>query len=250
MRSWNWPPAVAALIIGLALVIGTLITAQTINYVKTFDTSLLNVTGTAQEIVTSDAVEWDGSFTTTVALADMKAGYQTMSSDQGLVLSYLTKSGVPAKDVTFSPVSQSLNYVDCKASPAACNGFGPDTYQLTENVRVQSSDVQQITKLAQNTGTLIQEGVLFSTQNLSYYYTKLQALRPKLLAAATRDAQDRARQITASVGGSVGQLVSVTTEPFEVTPVNSAQVSNAGLYDTSTIRKQVQAIVQATFRLP
>ncbi len=250
MRDWNWPSSVAALILGAALVVGTLITAQTINYVKTFNTSLLNVTGTAQEIVTSDEVEWDGSFTTTAALADMQAGYAQMAKDQAAVLGYLRKSGVPATAVTFSPVTQSLNYVDCKASPAACNTYGPDVYQLTENVRVQSPDVQKITGLAQSTAALVQLGVPFSTQALNYYYTKLQQLRPKLLASATRDAQNRAKRITASVGGSVGQLVSMTEEPFEVTPVDSAQVSNGGLYDTSTIRKQVTAIVQATFRLP
>jgi len=250
VRNWHWSAIVAALIIGLSVVIGTLITAQTINYVKTFDTSLLNVTGTAQRTVTSDQVEWDGSFSVTATLADIKSGYQQMAQGQSQVTSFLTRHGVAASSVTFSPVSMSLNYADCQATPKACGPYGPDVYQLSENVTVRSPHVRQITTLAQNSAQLVHAGVLFSTQNLNYYYTGLQELRPKLLAAAARDAQNRARQITSSVGARVGQLVSLTEEPFEVTTVNSTQVSNGGLYDTSTITKQVTAIVQATFRLP
>ncbi len=244
-----WASTIAAAIIGVALVAGTLITAQTIDYVKTFNTSLLTVTGTAQTIVTSDQVQWSGSFTVNANQQDLKQGYATMAQDAAGVTAFIEQAGLPASDISISPVTMNLNYVDCKASPSACGAYGPNTYQLTQNVQVNSDQVEAVTRLAQNIQPLIQKGVVFSSQGLNYYYSRLGGLRAKMLALATRNARDRAEQITGSVGSHVGQLISVTTEPFQITPVNSAQVSNGGQYDTTTIRKQVQAIVQATFRL-
>lgn len=244
-----WATTIASAIIGVAIVAGTLITAQTIEYVKTFNTSLLVVTGTAQTIVTSDQVQWNGSYTVNTSARDLKQGYATMTQDAAAVTAFIEQAGLSASDVSISPVTMNLNYVDCKANPSACGPYGPDTYQLTQNVQVTSSQVNTVTRLAQNIQPLIQKGVVFSSQGLNYYYSRLSGLRAKMLALATRNARDRAQQITGSVGSHVGQLISVTTEPFQITPANSAQVSNGGQYDTTTIRKQVQAIVQATFRL-
>lgn len=244
-----WATTIAAAIIGVALVAGTLITAQTIDYVKTFNTSLLTVTGTAETVVTSDQVQWSGSYSVNASQGNLKQGYAAMANDASLVTAFLEKAGLPQSDITLSPVSMNLNYVDCKASPSACGPYGPDTYQLTQSVQVNSSQVQTVTRLAQNLEPLVQAGVPFSSQGLNYYYSRLAGLRAKMLADATRNARQRADQITGSVGSHVGQLISVTTEPFQITPVNSAQVSNGGQYDTTTIQKQVQAIVQATFRL-
>jgi hypothetical protein len=250
-RRWLWSPVVAAAVIGVSLIIGTVIGAGTVKYVKTFNTSLLTAVGTATQNVTSDEVQWDGSFNVNTMRAQLQSGYAQMDRDKALVSAFLTKNGIPAADVTFSPVQLQQQFADCKFTPQFCGPGGNSLdYQLTENVRVDSGNVNLVTAVAGATTPLINEGVVFSTQNVQYYYTKLPALRTKLMAAATRDAQQRAQQMVAATGGRVGRLVSLTEEPFQVTPVNSAQVSNNGQYDTTTIQKTLTAIVQATFRLP
>lgn len=100
-----------------------------------------------------------------------------------------------------------------------------------------------LTALAQNITPLINEGVLFSNQSLQYFFDKLANLRSKLLAQTTKDALKRATAIVASTGGRVGPVVSVTSEPFQITPVESTEVSNSGSYDTTTIVKKLTAIV-------
>lgn len=249
---WGWlmSPVVAAAVIGVSLVAGTLITAGTIDYVKTFNTSLLTVVGTAKAIVTSDQVKWDASFTVGTTLPELEAGYARMDRDEGLVRAFLEKNGVAARDITFSPVSMQQNFVDCRFNPRACGPYGSISYQLTQAVRVESTHVRRVTAVAGAVTPLIKEGVVFSTQDLKYYYTKLTSLRTRLLAQATRDALGQAEHITAATGSRVGRLVSVTAEPFQLTPLDSTQVSNGGQYDTTTITKKLTAIVQATFRLP
>lgn len=248
----------SACVLGLAIVIGTVITTRTIDYVKTFNTSLLTVTGTAKKIVTSDEVKWTGSYFVDTQLSALAPAYTQMDKDKAAVLAYLEGHGVPAAAITIAPVAMQQNFVNCQFSPKACGPSGPTSYRLEQTVRVQSPHVHRITSLAEDTSALVRSGVDFTTgaqngpasQGLEYYYDKLASLRTQLLAAATRDAQKRAQQITASAGGRVGQLVSLSVEPFQLTPVDSTQISNSGAYSTSTISKKLTAIVRATFRLP
>ena len=97
--------------------------------------------------------------------------------------------------------------------------------------------------------SLIDQGVVFSSQRLQYFYTRLASLRVQLLAAATKDAQARARKIAGSTGARLGQLMTASSGVIQVTPLNSTQISNQGSYDTSTIQKQVTAVVRASFAL-
>lgn len=246
----HWGQWVSVLIGSVAAVIVTIIVANTVTYVKTFNTSLLQVSGSATQIVTSDEVVWTGSFSVNSVTAQLQSGYGQMSHDQALVAAFLGKAGIGSKSVTYSPVSMNLNYVDCKLNPSGCGPTGPDTYTLTETVTVSSPQVENVTALAQNISPLINEGVLFSNQSIQYFFDKLANLRSKLLAEATKDALKRATAIVASTGGRVGPVVSVTSEPFQLTPVNSTEISNSGSYDTSTIVKKLTAIVVVRFRLP
>jgi uncharacterized protein len=77
----------------------------------------------------------------------------------------------------------------------------------------------------------------------------LPSLRPSLLAEATRDAQQRARVLTGATGAHLGKLRAVNVGVFQVTSPNSTQVSDLGTYDTTTLQKDVTAVVNVTFAL-
>ena len=256
LRGWMVVVALFALITGASLDVATLIVANTIDYVKTLDTSLLTVTGSTQQVITSDEVKWTGNFSRETPANDLKGGYSQMKIDLDLVSKYLSDQGVSENEITISPVLMNPIYNNCAA--ALKFGAAPDqagckneivSYRLVQNVEVNSSDVNKITKVAQDLSALIDQGVVFSTQSLEYYYTKLPDLRVKLLAAATKDAQLRAEQIAAGTGEKLGHLMSENTGVIQVTPVNSTQISDAGTYDTSTIEKQITAVVRAQFNL-
>ena len=256
LRGWVVVVALFALITGASLDVATLIVANTIDYVKTLDTSLLTVTGSTQQIITSDEVKWTGNFSRETPANDLKGGYAQMKTDLDLVSKSLQDQGVSENEITISPVMMNPIYNNCAA--ALKFGAAPDqagckneitSYRLVQNVEVNSSDVNKITKVAQDLSPLIDQGVVFSTQRLEYYYTKLPDLRVKLLAAATKDAQVRAEQIATSTGEKLGHLMSENTGVIQITPVNSTQISDAGTYDTSTIEKQITAVVRAQFTL-
>ncbi|HUW64641.1 MAG TPA: SIMPL domain-containing protein [Spirochaetia bacterium] len=248
----EWATVIAALILGISVIVGTVVVARMVTYVKTFDSSQLAVTGTAQQNVTSDEVKWTSQFAVNTDMAGLKTGYTQMDSTKALVIAFLQKNGVSSNEITMSPVVMNETYPELKYNPQAAQALGKgalSSYTLTQTVVIQSGDVDKITSLAQDAGSLINEGVNFTSQSLEYYYTKLPGLRSELIAKAVTDAQARAEKIAAATGVKLGPLVSVNTGVLQLTPVNSAETGNNGSYDTTTIQKTLTAVVRTSFKL-
>src|SRR5205823_3222291 len=115
----SWSLVLVALILGACLVASTVIAANTVQYVKTLDSSLLTVTGSTQQIITSDEVRWVGAFTRQTPAADLPDGYRQMQSDQGIVARFLADQGVPAAQITIGPVLVTPIQEQCGNPPRA-----------------------------------------------------------------------------------------------------------------------------------
>ena len=122
------------------------------------------------------------------------------------------------------------------------------SYQAYRTVTVRTKDVDLVSKLSNNIGTLLATGVNVGNYGPSYYLSTLDSMRAKLLAAAMKDAQSRAKAITEAVGGEVGGLLSVTSGPTQVTTKNSLDRAAGGVYDLSTIEKTVNVTLSASFK--
>jgi hypothetical protein len=96
---------------------------------------------------------------------------------------------------------------------------------------------------------MAEKKINLSTQSVEYYYGKLTDLKLELLTEATKNARLRGEAILAGGGGSLGQVSSADTGVFQITAVNSADLSDYGTYDTTSPRKKVTAVVHATFDL-
>lgn len=228
------------IILGISFIIGIIINSQTNYRIRQLDNTL-SVTGSAKQKVTSDVVKWTSSFSRTIPIEKLNDGYTQMKNDEESVLKFFKDNGIDEKNITVSPVFLEQPF---KYDPNA-----PREYNLRQTVEVQSNDVQKITDLAKDTQTLIEEGVVFSTEMLGYYYTKLPELRVNLLSDAIKDAQSRAQKIAESSGKSVGSIKSASMGVVQVLPVNSIEISDYGTYDTSSIEKEVMVTVKALFTL-
>ena len=109
--------------------------------------------------------------------------------------------------------------------------------------------MQEIAGVAESSSGLLAQGIPLAAQPPQYVYTKLPTLRLRLLGEATKDAQSRARVIAEATGSGLGGLRGVDVGVFQVTSPNSTDVSDYGFYDTSTLQKDVTAVVNVTFAL-
>lgn len=227
-------------ILGASMIIASAVVAGTLYKIREFDNTL-SVTGSAKQKITSDTVKWTGGFSRSVALTDLRAGYVQMKNDEKIVAQFLKTNAVASEAVTISPV-----FVD---QPNRYDANAPQQYGLRQTVEVKSTDVKKISALTSALQPLIDQGVIFSTQSLDYYYTSLPALRVQLLSQAVKDGQDRAGKIAQSTGKKVGSLKSASVGVVQVMPVDSTDVNDYGTYDTSSIEKEVMVTVKAVFRL-
>ncbi len=232
----------AALVVGLALVLATLIGTSAWKTVRGFDNAL-SVTGSTKERVTSDTVKWTMEITRRTNETGLKEANKAMKDDLASATTWLTGAGIAAESITTTPVYTSENYDYNKQHGT------PREYMLRTTIVVHADDVGKVTTLAKNTDTLVGQGVFVNTLALEYYYSKLADLRVKLLGAALKDARARATEIAGADSKRVGMLKAASSGVVQVLPVNSGEVSDYGSFDTMHIDKEVFVTVRASFVL-
>jgi len=228
------------IILGLSIIISFCVASFT--FYKIRATDYISTTGSATKEYTSDTVKWTSTITRTVTLATVKNGYIEMASDLLAVKSFLGTNGVPDASVDISPIFMNQIY-DNNTNQVNKN------YSLVQNITVNSTDVQKIADLSKNTNSLVNQGILFSTVSLEYYYSKLPDARVALLSDAIADAKARATKLAEAGGKNIGALQSASSGVVQVLAPNSADTSDYGTYDTSSIQKNIMVTVKTSFEL-
>jgi len=220
--------------IAVALAIGLFAVADGIRDRGAGDT--ISVTGSAKRSISSDYLIWNASIsvqreTTGAAAAQLERWLER-------TLAALRASGIQDDELTVRAIStESL--------------FGQNGeitgYNLTRSLQVRSARVDVIVAAIEDSSRLLAADVPLSAGQPQYVYTKLAELRPALSAEATEDAIRRAEAIVEITGDELGGLRDVSVAPFQVTAPGSTDVSDYGIYDTSTREKEVTAVVNVTF---
>jgi hypothetical protein len=239
MENNNKNYVVFGLILGLSLIISTGLGAFAFYKIRSAD--YISTTGSAKKAVVSDKVKWISNISRPVKISTIKDGYAKMSTDLKEVQSFLATNGIPLEAIDISPVFMNEVYDQ--------NQGAEKNYNLVQTIEVQSSDVQKIATLAKNTDSLVEKGVIFSTDSLEFYYSKLPEARVELIANAVRDAKARAEQLALAGGKKIGALKSASSGVVQVMAPNSVEVSDYGMYDTSKIDKEIMVTVRASFEI-
>lgn len=207
----------------------------------------ISVTGSAERLVDSDTVKWSITLSQTVPPTNQAEAGRQLDKDRQTFLDFLAKSGIEKEAVSIQPMSLTENYttIDFKTGQT-----GLTSYAASQVMVIESSKVAEVGALAQSVSVAMAEKKInLSTQSVEYYYGKLADLKLELLTEATKNARLRGEAILAGGGGSLGPVSSADTGVFQVTAVNSADLSDYGTYDTTSPHKKVTAVVHATFDL-
>jgi hypothetical protein len=250
----GWGLVVGLMLIAIGIVVCSFIVADTFYKVKALSNSI-SVTGSAEKIVKSDTIKWTSNFTRTVSAEALKDGSNQMKADLEAILRVFRQRGIESEEISVqtlivNPIceNQANYYYDSNAK--SCTGNRLSGYNFQQTIVVESGSVDIVTKLSQEAaGYFIDLGLIFSSQGVEYYYSKLGDLKMDLIAAATANAKVRAEQIAASTGSGLGWLQSAGIGVFQVTAVNSTEISDYGYYDTGALEKKVTAVVRTSFTL-
>ncbi|HRH24903.1 MAG TPA: SIMPL domain-containing protein [Candidatus Paceibacterota bacterium] len=240
MEQKHHPLVILGFILGGSFLVASLVGAFTVFRLRSLN-DVVSVTGSAKMEVTADQGKWTSQISRSVRQSNLKSGYEQIAKDLVVVEDFLKQNGVDKSKITVAPVFMMEIYNQ--------NVDAEKQYTLTQNIEVQSEEVQKLQNLSQRGGELISRGLIYSTNSLEFYYSKLPEARIALLSQAIDDAKARAGELAKNSGKRVGSLKSATSGVVQVQSRNSTDVSDYGSYDTSKIDKQIMVTVKASFTL-
>lgn len=233
---------VAVVIFTVGMVASTFKVANSVIEVKGGNS--ITVTGSAKQQIKSDLIVWQGSYSRQAST--MAEAYTLLNKDKDTVLKYLKEKKVDEKARTVSAVFSSPIY-ETTANGMTTNNI--ISYRLSQTVEIRSTEVDSITQLSRDVTDLLQQGIEFQSNPPQYYYTKIADLKVSMLAEATKDSKLRAEQISINTGSAIGKLKSAKMGVFQITPLYSTEISDYGINDTSSVDKEITAVVTCSFEV-
>jgi uncharacterized protein len=227
--------------LSLALVVSAYLGASAISNLKRSDDALV-VTGSAKRPIRSDYVIWRVPISSQQPTA--LEAFQELKRNTERVQRYLEDQQVPSDEITISPIETTTIP---EVFPNGHETGQTLAYRLNQRLEIRSKEVDRITKLSRQVTELINEGISLNSEQPEYLYTQLSKLRIEMVAEAIKDAKARAEAIARSTDSRVGAVRSAETGVFQITSRYSTAVSNSGLYDTSSIEKDITAVVSVNF---
>lgn len=238
---------IRAIIFGFAIIISAFLLANAYtNRIKSQGT--VEVTGLGEFNFTSDLIVWGGSFSRTSTV--LSQAYDKLENDKKIITEYLVSKGI-AKDQLIFDAVQSNKRTESKYSP---NGkyIGNEFlgYELTQNLKINSKEVDKVEKISREVTELLNKGINFYSEQPRYYYTKLADLKIELISEATADAKLRADKIAENSKGALGTLISARMGVFQITGQNSTEdYSWGGTFNTADREKTASITVKLSYRI-
>lgn len=234
-----------AAILGLAFIIGLFIVGKAYqSRSKALET--IKVTGSAEKDFTSDLIVWKGIYSR--KSMDLKSAYAQLKEDENTVRTFLNRKGIENNEMVFSSVNinKEFNYPISESGRSLGQQFSG--YNLTQNVRIESKNVDKIDQISREATELIQKGIEFTSSAPLFYYTKLTEIKMDLLAKASADGKQRAEIIAKNAGSSLGKLKNANLGIFQITGKNTDEdYSYGGTFNTSSVNKTGSITIRMEF---
>ncbi len=230
-------------ILGVCLAIGLIFAAliSTTNLSK----DSISVTGSAYEIVKSDSANW--TFSIKSRETTKLQAYKKIKEQLPVVEQYILSKGFTKDQIE---IKLANSYETYKSNPNGSVSSLIDYYTYEQPIKISSKDVEKIKEIATSYQELTEKGINISSyEEPQYHYSKLADLKVKLLQQATTDARNRAKSMLKSNHNRLGKIRSARMGVFQITPVDSNDVSDSGYNDLSSIEKKVTAVANVTFAI-
>ncbi len=225
----------------LILAIGFIISAFILGnyFVSARNEQSIRVVGQGVKSVTSDLAKWNITINRTTNVAYKSEGPSWLQEDLLKIKKYLASNGIEEKDILVEPVNSYANY----------GNNGVTGYSFNQRIEVRSNDIEKIEKMALDSKALAKQDIYLQYSDLEYFVSNLADIKAEMLALATADAKARALEIAKSSGNKVCGLLSARSGVFQIRKPLSTDVSDYGIYNTSSKEKEIAVTVTATFKI-
>ncbi|MFO1120659.1 MAG: SIMPL domain-containing protein, partial [Rhodospirillales bacterium] len=192
----------------------------------------VSVKGLAEREVQADLALWPLRFVATSnSLAEAQ---QKVAADAGKIIAFLAAQGLPREAVSV----QSLEVNDLLAQ-AYRSAPIESRFIVAQTLLLRTTEPQKVEKASQNIGELIAEGVVLSNEGQSgpvYLFTRLNDIKPAMIAEATKSAREGAEQFAADSGSRIQGIRRATQGLFQILPRDDAPGTSQEKQIAKTVR--------------
>lgn len=206
MSAMNWGAAIGGVAVALGIGFAGIAVGSSFIDSKRASRTVV-VKGLAEKEVQADVASWRVPFRGVAAnTADAIA---VAERSRRAVLDFMTKGGVKDDALSSEPYVLRLERYFVNQAGGQVERI---RYVAVGAVRVRTTDVEAVVKLASQTQTLLDGGVLLGQNDYgealkpNYLFTGLNDIKPALIAKATKAARNSADQFASDSGASVGGI--------------------------------------------
>lgn len=196
----------------------------------------VTVRGLAERDVVADLAVLNLSFR--AANDDLPAAQGKIDRDLALVRAFLTRQGYPEDAVSIGR----LQVLDTRAREYGSTD-NVVRFILTQSVTVRTTDVQRVAQTERALNDLVREGVQLDFSAPTYVFTRLNEIRPEMIAAATASARTGAEQFARDSGTTLGPIRQATQGSFEILAREDIDSEPAAL------NKRVRVVATVSYQL-
>lgn len=197
----------------------------------------VTVRGVSERVVKADLAFLPLRFT---ASGDVLSEVQArIDGDLAIVRQFLTAQGYPADAVDLGR----LEVADTRSREYASQNGGP-RFILAQTVNVRTGDVDRVQTTSRALNELVRQGVVLQDYaGPSYIFTKLNDVRPAMIAEATAAARSGADRFATDSGARLGPIRQATQGSFEILARDESGD------EASSMNKKVRVVTTISYRL-
>ncbi len=199
----------------------------------------VSVRGVSERDVKADLAIWPIQYTVTDN--DLTAAQTALEAQGKKVEEFLKTRHLPDNEVRV----QKVDVTDLMAQQYRPDNIQNGRYILTKTYMVRTNNVDLVDEIYSNVGALIGQGVILTQgSGPSYLFTKLNSVKPDMIAEATRGAREAAQKFAEDSGARVGGIKSATQGLFQI----MARDDDSAV-ESSVLEKRVRVVTTVEYYL-
>ena len=198
------------------------------------DANTVTVKGLAEMDVKADLAIWEIKYVVTGN--NVIEAQKEVDNQADIIEKFLLKNGIAAEEINLGR----LETTDLMANPYRTNDSSV-RFILNRTIVVKSENVDTIADVLNKSGELVSKGIIFSQDYgfpVSYLFTRLNEIKPQMLADATDNARQAAKEFAKNSGSKVGAIRHASQGVFSILP--GEQTMSAS--ESQQINKKVRVV--------
>lgn len=194
----------------------------------------VTVRGLAERNVTADLATWTISYS--ASSSSLAEAQGKVRADTQAIEAFFKELGFPAD--ALQPTG---------ANVSSYTNEGLTTYTVRQRLSLRTTDIARAQKAVARQFDLVGRGVFLEEgSGMAYTFTKLNDIKPEMVAEATRDARAAAEQFAKDSNSGVGKIRDATQGYFEI-EARDGDAGGWGMADSPY--KKVRVVTTVSFSL-